>query len=115
MKCRSLYCGEKLVLRRVNEIPSEGHTAQVRIHKNRPVSVIPDQPQQPCLTGTIFFQAPGEVAKFFAAPSCDCMENIAYCGKASFDSSEARVHAARNNATKSGYQFHFRRHCDDAR
>ena len=87
---RSLDGGEELVLRGVLQLPAQSDAAQVRIHQDCAVAIVPTEPQQAGLAGAVVFQAAAEFGDGGVGAAGDGAEDVACGREAGFDAGEAR-------------------------
>ncbi len=106
--------GKELILRSVQQVPTECDTAKLGIDQHRAVSVVPAKPQQAGLSGAIIFQALGQFLHVGRSTARNGIEDVAGGGKPCFNTGKGRMHAARNNAADSRDQRGLARHGDDA-
>src|SRR5437868_13007967 len=67
MKCGALDGREQLICRGALEIPTEGDAAQIGIHENGAVAIVPGHAQQPGLPGAITLYSPAQCSDIRAS------------------------------------------------
>src|SRR5271157_700842 len=96
------------------QVPTEGHAAELRIHENRAVTVVPGQAEQTSLPRPEVFEPLRKLRDAFAGAPGNGIEDIARGGKPRFDAGFLRMHRTRHDAADSGDEPGIVAHGDDA-
>ena len=114
VKRRPLDRREQLILRRVDQIPSQGDPAQLRIHQHRAIAVVPAQPQKASLPGAIILQALRQRRYLYSRASRNRLEDVSGRRQPRFNPDVFRMHAPRHDPAHPGNQVGLLRHRNDA-
>ncbi len=106
---------EQFVARVVIQIPPERDAAEVGVHENRAVAVVPGEAEQSRLAGPVLLEAVREHADRRARAPRDRLEDVADGGEACLDAHVVRMHRSRHDAADAGHAVGLFRDRDDAR
>ena len=114
VQSRALDGGEQFVLRRGLQIPAEGDPAQIGIHKNGAIPVVPGHSQQPCLPRAIFFKPLAESLYIGPRARGDGLKNIAHGREPRFNAGALGMDTSLHHPANTWNQFYRWSDSDDA-
>src|SRR5579859_7770694 len=88
----------------MRKIPTQGHSAELRVHQNRTVSVVPGQTQQARLARFAAFEPLRELGDSCSGAARDRIEDVACRGKPGLYTGVSRMYRTWNNAAHSRHQ-----------
>src|SRR5690348_8708686 len=98
--------GEEFILSGALQVPSQRNSAQIGIHEDSSVTVVPRHAQQASLACAIALEPTRQCAYVRSCAQSDGIKNVSHGGEAGFDSGAERMHAALDDSAHPRNQIH---------
>src|SRR5438105_7624909 len=96
------------------EVPTEGDAAQIGIHEDSTIAVVPRHTQQSGLPGTITLQSKTQGCNIRGRATGDGIKDVADCRQTGLDASSPWMHTSLHNPADSWNKIYGRRDANDA-
>src|SRR5437660_12307856 len=115
MEGGAFYRRKQFILCGALQLPTEGNPSQIRVYKNRPVSVVPGHAEKASLSGAIILESTTERRNIGSGSDGNCMEDVSHGRETGFNSRAVGMHAPLHDSTDTRNQVYRRRDANDAR